>query len=452
MNRKLPAIPSRGERLLKAGLLITAALLVLAGALSIPFLFESPSIRYKFGFDKTLLQTGKLVGLGAAALLLFQLLLAARLKFFDRVFTLPRVWVLHRLNGYFIVLLALLHPIFILWPEDFTLPPMELAYWPQAAGLVLLMLIGLQAGVSRWHQKLKIAFNRWRLYHRYVGGLIILMLVLHVLFVSETFAAGLPRFALLAATGLCGLIFSVAGIRAWRTSKKRYVITAVKPENDQVTTLELDTGHPERWPYLPGQFAFISVDADTISSEPHPFTISSAPSQPDRLTFTIKNSGDWTAGVKNICKGDTLSLNGPFGLFSHLICPPQQPLVLIAGGIGITPMLSMLRYMQATGDNRRILLLWSNRQAQDLLCQGELESIARDLTDLTLVHTFTGENVAGADFGRLDRPKLQALLGGVDRTAAVFICGPPRMMAQVARDIQDLGFKPRDIYTERFSS
>lgn len=452
MNKNLPTIPSRGERVLKAGLLITAALLLLAGALSIPFLFESPSIKYKFGFDKTLLRTGKLVGLGAATLLLFQLLLAARLKFFDRVFTLPRVWALHRMNGYLIALLALLHPVFVLWPEDFTLPPMELEYWPQAAGLLLLILICLQAGVSRWRQKLNIAFNRWRLYHRYAGGLIILLLVLHVLFVSETFAAGLPRYALLAATGLCVLIFGMAGIRAWRAVGKRYVIAAVTPESDQVITLELDTGVPGRLPYLPGQFAFISVDANTISSEPHPFTISSTPTQPDRLTFTIKNSGDWTAGVKNIRKGDTLSLNGPFGLFSHLICPPQQPLVLIAGGIGITPMLSMLRYMQAAGDKRMVLLLWSNRHAQDLICRGELESIARDLTGLTMVHTFTGEKVAGTDFGRLDRPKLQALLSEVDRSAAVFICGPPRMMAQVTRDMRILGFKRRSIHTERFSA
>ncbi len=452
MNEKLPARLSRRERVIKTGLLITAALLLLAGALCIPFLFESPSIKYKFGFDKTLLRAGKLMGLGAAALLLFQLLFAARLKFFDRVFSLPRVWTFHRINGYLITLLAILHPVFILWPEDFTLPPLELEYWPQAAGLLLLILICLQAGVSRWRRKLNIAFNWWRQYHRYTGILILLLLVLHVLFVSETFAAGLPRYALLATTGLCVLIFSVAGIRAWRAIGKRYVITGVKPENDEVITLELDTGEPGRLPYLPGQFAFISIGANTISTEPHPFTISSTPTQPDGITFTIKNSGDWTAGVKNIRKGDTLSLNGPFGLFSHLICPPQQPLVLIAGGIGITPMLSMLRYMQAAGDNRSILLLWSNRQARDLICLDELEGIARDLTGLTMVHTFTGEKIAGADSGRLDRPKLQSLLGGVDRSAAVFICGPPRMMAQVARDMRVLGFKHRDIYTERFSS
>lgn len=96
-------------------------------------------------------------------------------------------------------------------------------------------------------------------------------------------------------------------------------------------------------------------------------------------------------------------------------------------------------------------LLWSNRLGDDRVCREELESISRDLTGLTMVHTFTSEKIEGAEFGRLDRPRLQALLSDVDRSAAVFICGPPQMMAQVARDTRAIGFQRRSIHTERFS-
>jgi predicted ferric reductase len=451
MKQRPPAIPSRGERYLKAGLLAAAALLLLAGALSIPFLFESPSIKYKFGLDKTLLRTGKLLGMAATALLLGQLLLGARLKLLDRIFTLPRVWGFHRLNGYIIALLALLHPVFIMWPEDFTLPPLELEYWPQAVGLLLLILICSQVAASRWRPKLGIVFQRWRRIHACVGGIVIFLLVLHILFVSETFADGLPRVALLTATGIGLLIMAAARVRRWREGKVRYVVNAVKAENKDVTTLELETGSKNGFPFLPGQFAFITPTSDHISSEAHPFTISSPPTQTDRLTFTIKNSGDWTSQVKHIRRGDRVSLSGPFGLFSHLICPPQQQLVMIAGGIGITPMLSMLRYMRATGEERRVWLLWSNRTGADRVCRKELESISQDLTGLTMVHTFTAEKIEGAEFGRLDRSRLQALLSDVDRSAAVFLCGPPRMMTQVTRDMRALGFQRRSIHTERFS-
>jgi len=338
-----------------------------------------------------------------------------------------------------------------MWPEDFTLPPFELEYWPQAVGLLLLILIVCQVAVSRWRLQLGIVFQRWRQLHGYAGGLVILLLVLHILFVSETFEEGLPRFALIIATGIGLLVMIAAKIRRWRESKTQFIVTAVRPENKNVTTLELDTGNKKGLPFLPGQFAFISPLSDQISREAHPFTISSSPMQTERLTFTVKNSGDWTAQIGQISPGDRISLNGPYGLFSHLICPSHQPLVMIAGGIGITPMLSMLRYMHAAGEKRRVWVLWSNRTGDDRVCREELESISRDLTGLTMVHTFTAEKISGAEFGRLDRSRLQALLSDVDRSAAVFICGPPQMMTQVSRDMRAIGFQRRSIHTERFS-
>jgi len=451
MKTQLPAIPVRRERLLKAGVVLVSLALLLIGALSIAFLFESPSIKYKIGFDKTLLRTGKLLGLAATTLLLVQLLLGARLKALDRIFTLPRVWAWHRTNGYLIAILALLHPVFIMWPEDFTLPPLELEYWPQAVGLLLLILICCQVAASRWRQKLGIVFQRWRQIHGYVGGLVILLLVLHILFVSETFEEGLPRVALLTVTGIGLLVMIAARVKRWQATKKRYEVIAVNPENKDVTTLELGTGDQNGFPFLPGQFVFITPTSEDISNEAHPFTISSSPTRMDRLTFTIKDSGDWTSQVQHIRPGDRVSLDGPFGLFSHLINPPQQPLVMIAGGIGITPMLSMLRYLHATGDDRRMWLLWSNRTGADRVCLDELESISRNLTGLTMVHTFTAEKIEGAEFGRMDRSKLQALLSEVDRSAAVFICGPPQMMTQITRDMRAIGFQRRSIHTERFS-
>ena len=447
----LPALLSSRGRYIRTGLLIGLVLAVLAGALSIPFIFESPSIRYKFGFDKTLLRTGKLVGMAAAVLLLVQLLLSARLKMLDRIFGLLRVYAFHRINGILIALLVLMHPVFILWPEGFTFPPLKLAYWPEGAGILLVVLICFQAAGSLWRRPLKIAYDRWRRYHLYAGVVIILLLILHILFVSETFEEGVPRYALLGAVAGCILIFALAKLKSQPAVRKKYRVDEVVEENSQVVTLALSPKSASGGlRYLPGQFAFLAPYSNRLSREAHPFTISSAPTRPDRLTFTIKASGDWTAGVRNLQPGDLITLGGPFGRFSHLACRPGQPLVLIAAGIGITPMLSMLRYMRATGDERPILLLWSNRTRQDLVRDAELIRLARELTGLTVVHTFTGENNAGHVHGRFDRQNLATLLKAADRRAAVFICGPPRMMAQAARHVRALGFRRSAIHTEPF--
>ena len=438
-------------RRLRAGFLIGLILALLVAALSIPFIFESPSIQYKFGFDKTLLRTGKLMGMVAAVLLFVQLLLSARLKMLDRIFGLLRIYAFHRINGVLIAVLALLHPVFFLGREGFALPPLKLEYWPEGAGILLVVLICIQTAGSLWRRPLKIAYDRWRRYHRYTGGAIILLLILHILFVSETFETGVPRYALLGVAAGSLLIFTFAKLNRQLATRKKYRIDEVVVENSQVVTLVLS---PESAAgglrYLPGQFGFLTPYSEQLSRETHPFTISSAPVRPDRLTFTIKASGDWTAGVRHLQPGDGITLEGPFGRFSHLFCRSDQPLVLIAAGIGITPMLSMLRYMRATGDERRVWLLWSNRTRQDLVCKAELIRLARELTGLTVVHTFTGEKNAGHAHGRFDRQTLATLLKAADRRAAVFICGPPRMMAQAARHVRALGFRRSAIHTEPF--
>lgn len=145
------------------GAIIGAAALLLAGAVSIPFIFESPSMWYKFSLAKTLLRTGKMLGLAAATLLFFQLLLAGRLKVVDRVFSLPNLVRSHGLNAIVILLLAVLHPILVLTSGKKLLIPLELRYWPEWLGVGLLTLIVIQLSSSQWRRAFRIKFHRWLL-------------------------------------------------------------------------------------------------------------------------------------------------------------------------------------------------------------------------------------------------------------------------------------------------
>ena len=126
-------IPS-GTRYLLATLIILLLLLLIAGALAVPFLFESPTMWYKFGIEKVSLRAGKMLGLVAGLMLLIQLPLAGRLRVLDRIFSLPGLMRQHRIHAWAIALIALIHPLCVLLPEDtLIVPPCTPATaWPKA--------------------------------------------------------------------------------------------------------------------------------------------------------------------------------------------------------------------------------------------------------------------------------------------------------------------------------
>ena len=444
------AILSPGIRYFLIASIIFFILLLTAGALSIPFLFESPSMWYKFGVDRILLRTGKLLGIFAGLLLLLQLPLAGRLTFLDRLFSLPRLVRQHHYDAWIIALIAMLHPVCVSIPEDRIIIPLEMRYWPEWIGAALLVLVLLQFVFSQWRKRLKIAFDTWMRFHRIAGLLVFVLLIVHVLYVSETFeVAGLPRTAVLIAAGFFFLVW--LWIRTgWFWRSHSYTVARAEPIGTDFTFVELTPSIPTVFEYDPGQFAFVSFRSKIVDREPHPFTLSSTPSRPEALQFTIRTSGDWTRTVKLISRGDQALIQGPFGRFGHLFITNNQELIMIAGGIGITPMLSMLRFMEDHRDPRPVTLIWSNRTPEQVVYADEMDALSTKLTGLRWIPIFTIDAKTGNRAKRLNRGALKMLLNNNSRGSAVFVCGPPKMMTQVKTDLKALGFPARSIFTEVF--
>jgi len=433
------------------GTIIGAATLLLVGAMSVPFFFESPSMWYKFGFDKALLRTGKMFGLAAATLLSFQLIQAARLKVLDRVFSLPGLVRSHRLNAIGILFLALSHPILVLASEEKLIIPLELRYWPEWVGVGVLTLIGCQFSVSQWRRAFRITFHRWLLWHRCVGVFILGLVSLHILFVSETFSEkGFPRIAVLVSTALLAMLWLWIRSVWLRAQKMPLTVTRVATEGKSCTCIELSPMTDRPFQYLPGQFVFVSIHSKYISRETHPFTLSSTPTHPQCLQITVRSSGDWTRCAGRIVKGDRVYIQGPFGRFSHILTDPDREIVMIAGGIGITPMLSMLRFMVDRLDHRAVTLIWSNRTREDMVYSNEFNDLMSKLIGLRPIFVFTGASAERVSTGRLNVKKLQTMLQTCSRRAVVFVCGPGQMMKQVKGDLKCIGFSSRSIYTETF--
>ncbi len=445
------ALKRNRNRLLAITALVLALVVLVIAAASIAFLFESPSIKYKFGWDKVMLRTAKVLGIIAAVLLLLQVPLAGRFKFLDRLFSLPGLYKLHRINGYTILLLIVIHPILVTIPEDRLLIPFEARYWPEWIGAALLVAVIVQIALSRWRNKLIKAYQRWLLVHRFLGWSILVLLVIHILYVSETFEfEGLPRTALIIAA-LAMVVLGLA-IRSQRllARKQPFEVSRVVLAGRDAHTIDLKPVDGKTMDYLPGQFAFFSFDSQQLSAEWHPFTLSSTPTRPNNLQITVRSCGDWTDQINTIQKGDRVRVHGPFGRFSHLLESENKEVIMIAGGIGITPMFSMLRALSDTKDRRRITLLWSNRSAAYEFNPDELKALSKFLPNFNYIPVFTDKQLPKAVFGQLNIDSLKSLLAPSSREALIYLCGPPPMIHAVRRHLIALGFAAGNIKEELF--
>lgn len=425
-------------------------LLVMVSAWTIPFLFESPSIFYKFGIYKTLLRSGKVLGLTAATLLFFQVVLVSRLRLLDRIFSLNRLYNFHRINGVIIACLAMLHPFCIIAAEKFTLFPFEKRYWPEFLGTAVLVVLVFIVITAIWRPLFGIAYELWRQFHRTITPAATAAMTIHILYVSETFTSGPPRFLVLTAAACNLLLFLRLWARRLIPLKKRFVVDQVREAGRDAYSVEVKPYKGEAAGFMPGQFVFITPLSNAVPGEEHPFTIASTPSRPDSYQFVIRALGDWTRRTKDLRSGEHVFIDGPYGLFSLMTPSGNEPLIMIAGGIGITPMLSMLRYLADTDDQRKILLIWSNRTRKHIIFPDEFADLERRLPGLRIVHVITGEKNGGEEPGRLDLKKLERLLDGWSRKAKVFLCGPPGMMRDVSRSLKKIGFSSAAVYKEEF--
>ena len=190
-------------------LVLLAGAALLAGALALPFLYETQTLWYKTGADKTMLRAGHLLGMLALFLLIVQVLLAVRARSLEQVFGAATLLRWHRANGVLIALVAAGHVPLVQLPEGLGNLPIGWKYWPEMTGGVLFLLLLVTVVTSRYRAGLRIDFARWRRLHRPAGYLALALVFIHVLFVSDAFAQGLPRAALIAVFLLLAVIIAV---------------------------------------------------------------------------------------------------------------------------------------------------------------------------------------------------------------------------------------------------
>lgn len=241
------------------------------------------------------------------------------------------------------------------------------------------------------------------------------------------------------------------GRLTWRLGR----VAELRDETPRVRTIVLDV--PD-WPgHLPGQHVDVRLSAEDGYQAERSYSIASPPEEP-RVELTVERLEDGEVSgylVGELREGDRLELRGPIGgyfVWRADGAAPEAPLLLVAGGSGVVPLMCMLRHRRAARSHVPAVLLHSVRTAEETIYAQELGRLAAAGDGLRVTHAFTREPPSGwtGYARRIDERMLAEAGWPAAQRPAVFVCGPTPLVESVARDLVALGHEPRHIKTERF--
>ncbi|MEX0961227.1 MAG: hypothetical protein WDZ63_18260 [Burkholderiales bacterium] len=293
-------------------------------------------------------------------------------------------------------------------------------------------------------------YETWRLAHG-VGAAVIAGASLHHVLDAGRYS-GLPAVQLfwwIAFAVALGSLLLVYVVRPLTQKACPFRVASVTRVAAKTWEIVLEAAGPKRFRYRAGQFAWLKIGSPRPLYE-NPFSFSSSPAEGDQLRFLIKEAGDFTGGIGAVARGTAAYLDGPHG---HMTIPDRHSgaIVLIAGGIGIAPMLSLLRELGARKDPRPVTLIYGNRNREQIVPVETLADTAR-LRNFTCHYVLSEppEGWAGIT-GHLDRRTLeQCLRTDERRNSRYYLCGSVPMIDSVERALEELGVPLGQIVAEKF--
>lgn len=392
------------------------------------------------------------LGFAGMAMLGVQFALTARFRRAAAPFGIDLIYYFHRYAAIVALGLVLAHFLVIRIDNVAALGAIDprQAPWYMTAGRVALVLFLIVVVTSLWRKPLRIEYDRWRLWHALLATTAFLAAVGHIEGVGHYINAPWKRVLWTAYTlSWVGLIVHVRLIKPWQMLRRPWQVAEVRPERGNAWTLALAPVGHAGLRFAPGQFGWLTLGDSPFHVREHPFSFSSD-ADGGRVEFTIKALGDFTRTIKDVQPGTRAYLDGPYGVFSTDRHPDAPGFVFIAGGIGIAPIMSMLRTAAARGERRPIVLICANDRWDGAIFREELAAL-RDRIDLKLVHVLAD---APPDWdgerGWIDSTLLDRRLPANRRNLEYFLCGPKPMTDATQHGLHVLGVPLARIHFELF--
>ena len=369
-----------------------------------------------------------------------QYLLASRVKVLERGLGQDRLLRLHRWFGRVALGLVTIHFALILY-SDIATAGTVFVNTSRLLGLASLIALSITALVASFNRQLGLRYETWKGLHL-LNYFIFPVLLVHV------FSAA-PRTPLFYAYALIAVgyafLFGHRALGLYRVRRNPYRVADVIREAEDIWSVHFE-GPPLL--HLPGQYMHVQLLRDGQLSSSHPFTISSAPGA-DRVSITPKEQGDFTATIGRTRIGDTAYIDAPYGVFSYHYHPPEDRKVFVAGGIGITPFMSMLRDMRNRDPEHPVLLLWGNQSESYLCFREELKAMESQMPSLETIFVMSRQPDWPGETGNIDA-ELIARYAGEIPTCRFYICGPPAMLRALLGELEKLAVPANRIHYEIF--
>lgn len=227
----------------------------------------------------------------------------------------------------------------------------------------------------------------------------------------------------------------------------------IKPETANVKSFTLTL--PDWMRHRAGQHYDIRLTAEDGYQAQRSYSIASEPEREGEVDITVEriNDGEVSTYLHEVLvPGDRIEARGPIGGYFVWEARMTEPLLLIAGGSGIVPLMSMLRHRAVTGGKNPAALLYSSRNFADIIYFNELEKLRASNNGLQIIHTLTrSQPVDWKGYARrIDVDMLKEIAQPLGKSVQVYVCGPTLLVENVANTLVKLEIDSNQIRTERF--
>lgn len=421
------------------------------------------------------LAIGRLSGLLLVDFILLQVMLMGRARWLESVFGLDKLAKVHRFVGKWISIFLLAHPIFLvlgyqkltgvnflqqLW--DFQVSFEDV--WHASIGFALFLFVIVYSILM---SRRKWDFEKWYWAHLSVY-IAILLAFGHQTSVGGDFLGSgaifknypeLTWFTLYWYAVYAFVFGNLAWYRfckpLWDYGIHRFTVQKIENETSDVWSVYISGLHMERFRFIPGQFIIIRFLAKGYYWQAHPFSLSCYPND-TYIRLSIKASGDFTRTIGQVPVGTKAYIEGPYGtLTAHK--SQTNKILMIAGGIGITPFRGILEDLGKAGKD--IDLIYGNKTKADIALRKELEELAQKYK-IKIHHVLsnveanslqlTANSFESFSAGFVTPELISQLVPDVASREA-FLCGPPPMMDALVQSLTALGVNTQRIYFEKFA-